>query len=592
MITYECGTDKIETRTSICPVCGGRTRLKHSAVYWCPQCMVPLYGRVCPVCRSAAGRLSGDLRPVFPEERLLLEILLDKPYAFASDSVWNAGGGMYYVNGNKVRLSVGRLREADAGRIRRRYDELKGGNSYRSFSGFARKFVLANQERYGEIVSEACNYIRERAQGYGTEDMFVSFSGGKDSTVTSDLVMRALGNAKILHIFGDTTLEFPQTMDYVKRFRESHPGTPVISARNKDKNFEELCRLIGPPSRVMRWCCTIFKTGAIQRRINALFRGKKKILTFYGVRRSESSSRRKYDRESNSPKITKQVTVSPIIDWLDFDVWLYLLSSQLDFNEAYRLGYTRVGCWCCPNNSDWSEFLSRIHLPQQSQGFRDMLIEFAESVGKTDACAYVDGGCWKARQGGNGVAYAEKSIITKTPCALEENVLNFELQRPVDALFLELFKPFGHLDTRTGNARLGETYVLDAGGRMILKLQAREGTHKVRIVILRPRLMGARSLKAAEDKIKCQLTKYQMCMCCLACESVCRHSAVSVKETAGGYAEYRISDKKCVRCGECVSHYEGGCYMRKALSVRRGFSLSAGMDLQASSNSLREDVER
>ena len=47
--------------------------------------------------------------------------------------------------------------------------------------------------------------------------MMVSFSGGKDSTVTSHVVRTALGSNDILHIFGDTTLEFPYTLEYKKR---------------------------------------------------------------------------------------------------------------------------------------------------------------------------------------------------------------------------------------------------------------------------------------------------------------------------------------------------------------------------------------
>lgn len=203
------------------------------------------------------------------------------------------------------------------------------------------------------------DYIKNSTKDYTAKDMFVSFSGGKDSTVTSDIVMRALSEPKILHIFGDTTLEFPETMRYVDRFKKEHPQTPVLSSRNKDKDFEELCKLVGPPSRVMRWCCTIFKTGAIQRKIKTLFRNKNKIITFYGIRRSESASRSKYERETEGSKITKQITISPIIDWMDFDVWLYMLTTKIDFNYAYRLGYARVGCWCCPNNSGWSEFLSK-----------------------------------------------------------------------------------------------------------------------------------------------------------------------------------------------------------------------------------------
>ena len=142
----------------------------------------------------------------------------------------------------------------------------------------------------------------------------------------------------------------------------------------------------------MRWCCTIFKTGTIQKRIKSLYRDKNQILTFYGIRRSESLSRSKYERESDSPKITKQRIVSPIIDWMDFDIWLYILTSGIDFNDAYRLGYARVGCWCCPNNSGWSEFLSKIHMHEQSERFRTLLIDFARSIGKEDAEVYVDDG--------------------------------------------------------------------------------------------------------------------------------------------------------------------------------------------------------
>ena len=170
----------------------------------------------------------------------------------------------------------------------------------------------------------------------------------------------------------------------VERFKKNHPKTPVISARNKEKDFEELCKLIGPPSRVMRWCCTVFKTGTIQKKIRSLYRDKKQILTFYGIRRSESVSRSKYERESDSPKITKQRIISPIIDWMDFDIWLYILTTGIDFNDAYRLGYARVGCWCCPNNSGWSEFLSKVHMHEQSKHFREMLIDFATSIGKVE----------------------------------------------------------------------------------------------------------------------------------------------------------------------------------------------------------------
>ena len=177
-------------------------------------------------------------------------------------------------------------------------------------------------------------------------------------------------------------------------------------------------------------------------------------MTFYGIRRSESVSRSKYERESDSPKITKQRIISPIIDWMDFDIWLYILTTGIDFNDAYRLGYARVGCWCCPNNSGWSEFLSKVHMHEQSKHFREMLIDFATSIGKEDAEVYVDDGYWKARQGGNGVAYAQKSVVSFTPCVTEENSFNYELQRPISEQLYELFRPFGYLNFDMGNLSL------------------------------------------------------------------------------------------------------------------------------------------
>lgn len=503
----------------------------------------------------------------------MLELILGCPFAYKDASVWNGAGNRYYVDGKRIAFRVADLPKTDAAAIREQYIRLEPLNDEAPFQEMIQRFVKANARRMEGITSEAIDYIQNVTKGHDTGDMFISFSGGKDSTVTASLVMRALGTARILHIFGDTTLEFPFTEEYVERYRREHPSTPVISSRNKEKNFEELCELLGPPSRVMRWCCTVFKTGAIQRKIKTLFHDKERILTFYGIRRSESASRSKYGRESDSPKITKQITVSPIIDWLDFDVWLYLLSSGTDFNDAYRLGYARVGCWCCPNNTAWSEFLSRVHMPDKWAHFRQILLRFAEKAGKKDAEIYVDEGFWKARQGGNGVAYAAKTAVSFTPCALEENAFNYELQRPVSDELYELFRPFGYLKFDMGIARLGEVYVTDRQGLPLLKLQGRAGSGQLKVTIVNLPVAGAENLKAAEEKIKCQITKYQMCMGCLACESVCRYNAIVIKEqegeTPGRMLFYRIDDRKCRRCGACIGHFDGGCYMRKVLATKR-----------------------
>ena len=92
--------------------------------------------------------------------------------------------------------------------VRRQYEKYSTQNTYCYFDEMTGRFIEANKERYEYITQEAGNYIRKAVGEFGAMDMFVSFSGGKDSTVTSNLVLRALSTPQIMHIFGDTTLEF------------------------------------------------------------------------------------------------------------------------------------------------------------------------------------------------------------------------------------------------------------------------------------------------------------------------------------------------------------------------------------------------
>ncbi|HIT16969.1 MAG TPA: phosphoadenosine phosphosulfate reductase family protein, partial [Candidatus Caccosoma faecigallinarum] len=366
-----------------------------------------------------------DLRPVFPEERLLLEIILKEPFKFANSSIWNVGGSCYIVDGKKLHLSYAKIiKESNVKEIISELNKHKKENQKFIENYFNSRsvvhFIKINSRRLNSITYEAVNYIRESAKGIQEDEMFVSFSGGKDSTVVSDLVINALGK-NVIHIYGDTTLEYPTSESYIKRFKEKHPLIPMLTAKNKDQDFNNLCEVIGPPSRMLRWCCTVFKTGAITKKIDSTFKDSKSILTFQGIRRNESLSRSKYDRESNDSKIKKQIAINPIIDWTDFDVWLYILSNNIDFNDAYRQGFSRVGCWCCPNNSAWSEFLSAIYMNDKYNLFKDILYRYAQKVGKPDWKTYIDDGEWKKRQGGNGLEISKKSLVSFKPCALEEN---------------------------------------------------------------------------------------------------------------------------------------------------------------------------
>lgn len=575
MIERICPKCKVPMNGDRCikPNCHSITKIS-STIYWCGECNIPIYDNICPTCGREAKYISTDIRPVFPEENMLISIVLhDDPKFYQEASVWY-GGGSYIVNGKKIRLSVTKINKYPidiVNKIKKKYNEFSGRLNYHFFNVYIRRFIDANKNRYNYITDEATSFVQQYLDKYSIEDMMVSFSGGKDSTVTSHLVNRALGTNKVLHIFGDTTLEFPYTLEYKKRFNKNDEskGVRILTAKNREKKFEDLCEVVGPPSRVMRWCCTVFKTGAIQKTIASAFKDKNNILSFQGIRHNESASRSKYERESESPKISKQTVVSPIIDWLDFDVWLYILTTGIDFNYAYRLGWTRVGCWCCPNNGGWSEFLAKVHMNEQYIHWHQLLVDFAKKIGKPDPEEYVNDGGWKARQGGNGLAAAQTSIVSFESCATDEKSFNYELQRPISEDLYELFKPFGYINKELGNKRLGEVYVVTGAGKVVLILQGRIGSNKLKVTIKDVHIAKAKTLSAAEGKVQCQLTKYQMCLSCKACESVCKYDAISVKDAGSGNISYTIDDCKCKRCTECVSHFTAGCYMRKVLCIKR-----------------------
>ena len=96
-----CGKCNMETEYNNCPKCHSKTiPVPENGVYWCKECKIPLLKEprnrgeeqselLCPICGSRVEYLVSDIRPVFPEERLLVELLLNKePYTYMNASVW------------------------------------------------------------------------------------------------------------------------------------------------------------------------------------------------------------------------------------------------------------------------------------------------------------------------------------------------------------------------------------------------------------------------------------------------------------------------------------------------------------------------
>ena len=569
-----CRVCNIETNDVICPICGTNTTEDiPTEVYWCNHCCTPIIQEekqadkgTCPICSRETKYMAKDLRPVFPEERLLLEILLNKkPHEFIEQSVW-AADSRYYINGKSIALSSKLFQEADADAISRQLDVHQADNTYAYFDHHINTFIDANAARLHYLKDEANDFVHKAVHGFDEEHIVLSFSGGKDSTATADIVVKALGNPSLVHIFGNTTLEFPLTYEYAERYRNNHPLAIFKIAKNREQDFYEVCEDIGPPARMMRWCCSMFKTGPITRVINGLYRNQQ-ILTFYGIRKSESVSRSKYNRiedDAESVKIQQQTVASPIFFWKDIDIWLYLLAEQVDFNDAYRLGYDRVGCWCCPNNNQRAQFLSRIYMPEQSKKWREFLLSFAKKIGKPDPEVYVDTGKWKARQGGNGLPAAGDVKIRFTNCTAEEHAKIYRLVRPFNDELVGMFTPFGRVAPELGQKLLNEVIVLDSKSKVpILSIQpfSQDGyEHSVKV-----RTMNVADHDALQRMVGYQVRKFNACRKCLKCESLCRAGAISI---TGG--SYYINPNKCVRCKMCVTakYLDGGCMMDKYLRTK------------------------
>lgn len=549
------------------------------AVHWCDFCKIPLIlpkdAEKCPVCHHAVKVLSADLRPVFPEERLLLELLLsDEPFCLSESSVWCCDN-RYYIDGKKLALPSNLYLKADCEGLRKKLDDLALENrkiSELPFQKNIQKFIRANRVRLDFIKDEAFSFVQKTVEDFKRrrnatdERIIVSFSGGKDSSATADVVVKALSNPSVTHIFGNTTLEFPKTLEYVKRFRENHPLAEFRVAQNREQNFYAVCEEIGPPARMMRWCCSMFKTGPITRLLNRKF-GTEQVLTFYGIRKNESASRAKYSRvteRTENVKIQKQTVASPIFEWSDIDVWLYLLTENVDFNDAYRLGYDRVGCWCCPNNNFRAQFLSRIYMHERSKDWRKFLIGFAKKIGKPDAENYVDSGKWKARQGGNGLAASNDVKLKFTACTSEDHSKIYQLTHPFDDSFLNMLVPFGILAKDLGRKLIHETLILDVKTKVpIVSVQPfnQSGfTYAVKI-----RTMNVAKHDDLQRMIGYQVRKYNACRKCLKCESVCQSGAISLSGN-----EYYINPEKCVHCKKCVTekYLAGGCMMEKYLRTK------------------------
>lgn len=78
-------------------------------------------------------------------------------------------------------------------------------------------------------ISMTQRRIREWIDEYGEDGVYISFSGGKDSTVLLDIARKMYTNIKAM--FVDTGLEYPEIRNFVKQFDNVDWIKPKITFR-------------------------------------------------------------------------------------------------------------------------------------------------------------------------------------------------------------------------------------------------------------------------------------------------------------------------------------------------------------------------
>ena len=498
--------------------------------YWCRECETPLVEKTCSSCDNTGNYLASGLRFVFRKERSMYRqyFVEDGCVSDIPSFLLKSGYQLLYGNQPFIKFTV------HNGSLVGKANPIKV-NGYKAIENeeFRGGIIKANKDRLHELESEAIEFIRTTVDNNPDREVFVSFSGGKDSAVTAHLVKKALGKAKLF--FANTTIEFPETIEYVHDF-STQKGYRLIEY-NAPTDFFELMDKLEPPSRMMRWCCSTQKATPI----NQFYKDVEgNILSFDGIRASESKHRAEYTRVKENTKIIKQLSAYPILNWSDFEVWCYLLHADIPVNPLYTMGYSRVGCWACPNNNRFDSFLLTKTHPQLHEKLNKYLNHYARENNKTRD--WVKTGMWKSRK-----SKYHKTAVCKEehPCGIPTDMV-YRLRKPVSLREMEFLKIFG--DYHTDNFDNRQAIQIRGKG---LAISTFLGDDKIVVS-----LAGVSDFNRTKHLIEKQLTKSFNCVNCKACIGSCPNNAIFFDND-----NLRIDESKCTNCTICATskHIKQAC---------------------------------
>ncbi len=250
----------------------------------------------------------------------------------------------------------------------------------------------------------------------------VAFSGGKDSCVLLDLVKKALPKGSFVVVFGDTGMEFPDTYEVIRKTRQqcAEDEIPFYIAKSH-LNPQQSWEMFGPPSRVLRWCCSVHKSTPQTLKLREIT-GKDDYtgLAFVGVRAQESVVRAEYEYENYGKKVKGQYDFYPILEWTSAEVFLYAFANDVTLNETYKKGNSRAGCLVCPMSGGLSEYMRHLIYPEDVKQYFALIRDTSDKpLADSRFLGFMNRGAWKSRSDGRFVEgtlkkYREESKEGKT----------------------------------------------------------------------------------------------------------------------------------------------------------------------------------
>lgn len=519
--------------------------LLDNKVYWCVKCEAPVLSSPCPGCGRKADYVGNNLKPSFATERRFLGTLLG---ADLPEDVL-IGPGRVYWNGNVVAKFHLDANTNWVGSVD--IDSLKTWRDHPKTT-FWDRALCANEPILLGLEAEAQQFISQMVEKCNGRLRVVSLSGGKDSAIVGHIATATLRNVQAFHC--DTTLEFPHTAKYLREFCSRYDLK--LHTRRTDQDFFSLCRDLDPPSRIMRWCCSVLKVYPLALFLNDVGQ---LVLNFDGIRRFESMNRSLYPRVATAAKNPTMITARPIFNWPTFACWLYARYRSIPLNPEYDKGYRRLGCYFCPSSSGYEDFITRAFYPKLWAKAERMLMEFARRTEVKDKHLWVRGGLWKKRRPRKETDYVV--TCSTVPYCLDDWInIDLRFSEPLHEGLLDFLRPLGKMAAGEIAGELLFQVAKPNEFRILGSLQWRH---------VRASFSGSNAA-INQRRLLRQIRKYLNCVGCGTCTSACPHGAIS---TDG--KQMRIDIEKCTTCGACIDpkYIKEGCvalsYTSRRKSIRR-----------------------